>query len=117
MTTTVEDIRHRWNRAWPAPWRDSTALRSHPLSTDTLIYGPNDKPPIARVFRDHENAVAIAHAPSDVAYLLAEVKRLRTLLYDEDICPDCGKADGPIAGPHGHESRCELRPDGGEVGE
>lgn len=110
MSRTLDEIRARWANATPGPWKAGgpvtreALLRAAPsgLSAEVYEIGHNSDhfPPALAVVNDYcvphplrgpkvldrerwtaaDNAQAIAHAPEDVAWLLAEVERLRALL-------------------------------------
>lgn len=48
-------------------------------------------------------------AASDVLALLEEVQRLREIIENEDICPDCGEPGVPAAGDAMHDIECAAR--------
>ena len=82
MTDRLDEIRKRLGAATPGPWHIERMKHSlkhseiwlqpedeHAWSLDCNTYQPNSK--------DEANAQLIAHAPEDIAYLLAEVERLQ----------------------------------------
>lgn len=91
----LTDIERRLSRATPGPWR-AEALTSF----ETLILSPKTTVVFAKMLLPSDEEF-IVKAPSDVAALLAEVKRLRAerdawrhvapvLPLDAGFCPDCG---------------------------
>jgi hypothetical protein len=93
--TELSDIERRWSRATPGPWR-SEALTSF----EVLILSAQTTVVHAKLLLPSDEDF-IAKAPSDVASLLAEVKRLRAerdawkmaapvLPLTAGFCPECG---------------------------
>ncbi|MEM9193005.1 MAG: hypothetical protein AAGF12_27775 [Myxococcota bacterium] len=81
MSSRIDEIRARWARVSPTPWRlddegvgvlaaDGSTVATHSIDGWWAGAGPNLKA---------DDAVAIADAPNDVAYLLSEIDRLRQL--------------------------------------
>lgn len=82
MSDRLAQIRRRWEHvASPTPWRvdpdsgggvvlaaDGTTVATHSVDGWWAGSGPQLQP---------EDAEAIAHAPEDVAWLIAEIERLR----------------------------------------
>lgn len=104
----LAEIKARLEAATPGPWfvsSDDGCTVSYACVALARMSGSH---PV-----DAANAALIAHAPTDIAALLAalaerdaEVARLRNLLLDEGLCPDCGAFDPNMWGPYGHETRC-----------
>lgn len=81
MTDKLEEIRKRWAKATPGPWR---RVKQEPCAAvavdhwDIYVDGSDGPFCVADAVIEHEpDAAAIAGAPEDVAWLVAEVKRLR----------------------------------------
>lgn len=74
----LDAIRARWETATPGPWEAYIDLRG-PCGQLMMILSRGRGSVADRVTRD-DDAEAIAHAPEDVARLLAEIDRLRALL-------------------------------------
>ena len=72
--TREDEIRERWAKATSGPW-ERVEFLSH-VGVDSVS---NPQQVIASV-RHEDDIAAIAAAPSDIAYLLAEVERLRDAL-------------------------------------
>jgi len=81
MSDRLTEIRARWAAVSPTPWRvddesegravlaaDGSTVATHSIDGWWAGGGPQLKP---------EDARAIAHAPDDVAWLLAELERAR----------------------------------------
>jgi len=82
----LEAIRERWSRVTPGPWQHEACYESKiegvSLATVCLdhdIIVPRNASPDTAA-QSYADAEAIAHAPQDVADLLAEVERSRKLL-------------------------------------
>lgn len=74
----IEEIRERWTRATPGPWRRQVSETY--VGRPTGWYIGSDIRGIAKTTRGDDQAKtdadAIAHAPEDIAFLLAEIERL-----------------------------------------
>lgn len=86
--TSIESIAERWEKATPGGWFTSESTRTFPEVSD-LMDGSlaveaeqwdHKAPLIPRGVLHAHDADAIAHAPTDVAFLLDEVKRLRKIM-------------------------------------
>lgn len=95
--TKIEEIRERWKKVTPGPWALDPAFWSPPSWGETMHYRrvvhgePNQISGIRRPLfstngaadgseqatQNHHDAAAVAAAPDDVAWLLAEVDRLK----------------------------------------
>jgi hypothetical protein len=96
----IDEIKARWAKATPGPWkRQINGIRaagtvdtcdSPVMITFTRCYPTENKDPDGRVFRLEgcaaSNAAAIASAPTDIAYLLQEIERLKIT-----GCENCAK--------------------------
>jgi hypothetical protein len=70
--TKLDTIRQRWAAVTPGPWRRAWH------GTYEVEAPPNQLvADCGSIGRAKEDATAIAHAPDDIAYLLAEVERMR----------------------------------------
>ena len=88
--TTIDEIKARLAAATPGPW----TYQEDRWGFSAGVYGaPNERgysemivggdPCEGRIEPDDPNGTLIAHAPADIAYLLAEVARLRADLIEE----------------------------------
>ena len=92
MTDRLAEIRARLDAATPGPWRaadwdDARGIR--------VVVGefPRDPYTLALAERDHD-ARFIAHAPTDIAWLLDEVARLREYaVHKHNDCWQSGKCE------------------------
>lgn len=87
--TKLDEIRARWAKATPGPWeieREEDDVVTHAISPCDLGYPSTIGPLQDVVYRSMDveqveaDAEAIAHAPEDIAFLLAEVERLQKLV-------------------------------------
>ena len=76
MNDRIEEIRERLTSATPGPWRID---ENDPTIFDSIVSTANDEPwgwvEVARSLGPDSDL--IASAPADIAFLLAEVERLR----------------------------------------
>lgn len=87
MSDRLETIRERWAKATPGPWKAKCYRDWQPVVTANteheddrpLVVAPTDGN--GRGTQDEQNVEAIAAAPEDIAYLIAEVERLRAPIY------------------------------------
>lgn len=84
----LQKIEARLKAAEPSPWKRSglTVVVGRYMDEGYVIAdcGHHESPDTAP-----DNATFIAHAPTDIAALIAEVRRLRAIVEDYDIRPDC----------------------------
>lgn len=71
MSDRIEEIRARWAKATPGPWEALPGVRGY-----WCVQGPKETPNSAFPWFEGD-AEAIAHAPEDIAYLLAELEAAR----------------------------------------
>ena len=69
---TVQEIRERWSKATPGPWRYEKT-DCHYITNGVMDY-------TFGYDMEEYDAQAIASAPTDIAYLLAEVERLNRMV-------------------------------------
>ena len=106
MTLDLEPIKERLEAATPGPWRvwrDPDPTRARATAVETAwCYGDieGDTELITDYLPTDADAELIAHAPEDIASLVAEVERLRGQI--EGLCAiidshpnplECGKHD------------------------
>lgn len=88
MTDRLDKIRERLEAATPGPWvrTVNTAETQYLVRSKarTLLAEISWGGPMPLKAQSKGNAVLIAHAPEDIAYLLAEVDRLRTSIESRD---------------------------------
>lgn len=115
MTNRLQEIRDRWAKATPGPWDWGPLIRD--MAGDYMIWRRRAKrrkrrefvatvggltqpicPPDAEILfqADADNAAAIACVPDDIAFLLAEVERLREQPFCE--CGACQTTRNILAG-------------------
>lgn len=74
MPDRLQDIRARLDAATPGPWeRWKDGMRVWSRVPPDAPFGVD----VADVYASHATADLIAHAPEDIAWLLAEVERLQ----------------------------------------
>lgn len=98
--TRIEEIRERWEKVTPGPWALDPAFWSPPSWGEAMHYRrvvhgePNRISGIRRPLfstngaadgseqatQNHHDAAAVAAAPDDVAWLLAEIERVKAAL-------------------------------------
>jgi len=76
----IEEIKNRWSKATPGPWCTFSAFGTIQVASESgnmLDYGSWSVTArtIAR-YNNPSDAMAIAQAPSDIAYLISEIERL-----------------------------------------
>ena len=90
MSDRIEEIRKRWSAATPGPWDVTTSSRRREEKWRTIRaqgravvrvdeftrHNGGEPETYCGVWIDDANAQAIGAAPSDIAFLLAEVERL-----------------------------------------
>ena len=84
----LDAIKARWERAVGGLW---FASNDNPLQTWN-VYGGGLRQCVLDIGNPGDTANAIAHAPEDIAALLAEVRRLQELIEDirlEDHASHC----------------------------
>ncbi len=86
MSDRLAEIEARWKAATPGPWKASTYFDDY-VDWYWNIEGPEP--------RNDADVAAIAAAPDDVSYLLAEVRRLRA----ETSARAWRSEDAPAYGP------------------
>lgn len=101
MSDRIEEIRARWAKATPGPWQwdgdpvQPDALCAH--EAEVTIFEAVDNYNNAAMRWPNPKRVAdqsaIAHAPDDIAYLLAELEQERKVVEavrsSEDACAGC----------------------------
>lgn len=73
----LDAIRERLAAATPGPWRAEYSGATGPVVMDAESVDARDHVARCPHYRGHADAGFIAHTPTDVAALLAEVERLR----------------------------------------
>jgi hypothetical protein len=95
MTDDTEAIRARLNAATPGPWVTEMMLgEGNDLLTAIITPLPNLK--VVGSALTERDGIFIAHAPADVAYLLAENARLSALIDTAKAWASRHPADGAI---------------------
>lgn len=91
----LETIRVRLSAATPGPWKAEIFGGMWGVYSQVALY--NQQFDLLEDVSD-DNAEFIAHAPTDIAGLLAEIERLKILMFNalEDLT--CPMADDPTLG-------------------
>jgi hypothetical protein len=75
MSDRLAEIEARWKAATPGPWK--VEVRGNTVKSHAIVAGDGWTNVCCGIRPATGNATAIAYAQDDVAYLLAEVRRLR----------------------------------------
>ncbi len=89
MSERVSQIRARLAFATPGPWRTTDQV-----GVWAMVHGPhNVEVAHALTYMSHNNGPLIANAPSDLAWLLDELERVKVSAVDlqlQNRCSRCG---------------------------